>query len=279
MTLVSGESSDRETESFVSRFLHSEAAPPSRWRRLVQDMADLFFPERCLLCGSLQALPAKGICTDCLELFEPVLPPYCTRCGDPIPAGAEKRTASSGDTELHCLHCRQGQSPEPVVVTRSLFVYLGPAHRLTLRAKGGDENAAWLMALLLEHAMGSPFERNEGPDWVVPVPQTRLRYGQRGFGVTDVLGRRMAHRLACSFQPSVLQRRHGGRNQVGLKRDERLQNPWDQYRLKGSANPEGKRILLVDDVRTTGATLSACAKCLLDGGAKAVRGLTFARSE
>jgi ComF family protein len=116
-------------------------------------------------------------------------------------------------------------------------------------------------------------------DIVVPVPLHRRRFFRRQFNQSAELGRALARRAGLPFSPSAVRRVKLTRQQVGLERRQREENVRAAFRVPADAEIEiaGRRVLLVDDVFTTGATVRAVAKALMKGGAGAVDVLTFAR--
>jgi competence protein ComFC len=111
-------------------------------------------------------------------------------------------------------------------------------------------------------------------DFIIPVPLHSSRFRKRGYNQSMVLGRALAHQSNLSITDEALIREKDTRSQVGLNRTERLQNMASAF----VATPlvQDKTLLIVDDVCTTGATLSACASAALSGGAKRVYALTLA---
>lgn len=115
-------------------------------------------------------------------------------------------------------------------------------------------------------------------DLVTFVPLHRWRRFRRGFNQAEEIARAMGRRLGLPCE-ALLERHRIGRRQVGLGRRDRLSALQDCYRLRRRGRlPVPRRILLVDDVITTGATMEACARALLEGGAEAVHGCAVART-
>jgi competence protein ComFC len=114
-------------------------------------------------------------------------------------------------------------------------------------------------------------------DIVVPVPLSRQRMRERGYNQVGLVASPMASLADWTYLPQALQRIRETQSQVGMSAVERKQNVQDAF----SANPRlvsGKRILIMDDVATTGATISSCAKALQDAGASLIYALTIARA-
>ncbi len=115
-------------------------------------------------------------------------------------------------------------------------------------------------------------------DCIVPVPLHRWRLWRRRFNQAALLARPIAEGAELPFLPQVLARRRATRTQVGLSRAARAENLAGAFSVPkaGAAHIAGRRVLLVDDVRTTGSTGNAAARALLRGGASSVDLLTFA---
>lgn len=112
---------------------------------------------------------------------------------------------------------------------------------------------------------------------VVPVPLSEVRLLQRGFNQATLISTHFAQTLGLRHDEKALTRQRDTKSQVGLDATTRLQNVRGAFR----GSPEyirGQRVLVIDDLYTTGATMSACAESLLDAGAKAVYGLTVGRA-
>jgi len=199
---------------------------------------------------------------------EPLAEPFCRRCGEPFPAGPEE--------EIVCTNCR-GQkwwmecarapyrAVGPVREAVHGFKYRGQFHQLAPLSK-------WL-----EEGYGRFYARAEEP-WqaVVPVPLHPQKERQREFNQAHELARMLARRTGLELFPA-LERVKATASQARLRRSERLKNLQGAFRLKRGFDAKGMRLLLVDDVLTTGATVNACARVLMEAGAVRVAALTVAR--
>jgi ComF family protein len=247
-------------------FAAARAAPgscytPAAMAPLAEALAETLLPANCALCGG--SLPwrggSAGVCRRCWDGIVEHGGPGCPRCGDPeVPGGGT------------CLACADHP---PLWQAAASF---GP-HEGTLRAiinlyKHGrrDELAEPISSLLARVWYRTAWPL---PDAVVAVPVPWLRRIRRGFDHAELFGSRLAVRLDRPFV-RALRRRHG-RRQVGRTRAQRLA-------LAAAAFPSRRsvsgRILLLDDVFTTGATAAACTAALLRAGAREVYVLTLART-
>lgn len=222
-----------------------------------EKLLDALFPRtRCMACNGTQQV-VEGLCAACRDKMERwPQQDVCAICGQPA-AGRER-----------CLICRQ--SPPEYTAARAVFLYDGPARQLVLRMKfhGEFDLPARLLSrelAQLAHQLGWPV------DAVIGVPAAPKTLRKRGYNQSELLARRTARLLHLPFLRRTLRKKRGTRSQIGLSAQQRLLN------LQGSILPgrnaaalRGKRILLVDDVFTTGATARLCAQALFDCGATAV---------
>lgn len=244
-----------------------------RWRCLVRSWAgallDALYPRDCVCCG-LSA--ERGyLCRACrLALFARKRNNACTRCGEEAPAQA-------GEAPFRCLAC---QARQPAFVRAAIALrYAGEVRQMIHAFKYhrglwlAEELAGVLLACFRRSFAGLAF------DGVVPVPMTRRKLRERGYNQAEVLAKRLARRLALPCRCHLLQRVETGiPSQTHLRRSQRLHNAHEAYQLVPGAPPLcGLRLLLVDDVITTGATAEACARRLRQAGASEVYVLALAR--
>ncbi len=235
----------------------------------------------CAVCDQLLDAPSCGpVCETCWQSIRPLTPPLCDVCGDPLPA--VRLTASfvarpAPSPPLICRRCRGG--PPLIDRSRAIGEYSGTLRALVhlLKYDRRQSVAPRLAALML--AAGQ--DVLDGADAVVPVPLHWTRKWRRGFNQAALLARGLG---IASW--AALVRRRATRSQVDLTAAGRRANVRDAFAIARGRVPwraawpdmlEGKVVVLVDDVSTTGATLAACAKVLRKAGAREVRALTAAR--
>jgi ComF family protein len=212
---------------------------------------DVVFPRSCAGCGS-GPWPFCEACTSALIALEP---PWCERCGRP----ADRPVASCGDCP-----------PPSIDVSRSAFAFRGPARRAIHRLKfSGWRAVADALATAVE-ATGPP-----AADVMTWVPLARSRLAARGFDQARVLAQALAPRLRLRAVP-LLRRAADTAPQARRSGAERRRALDGAFRPSGRAVPA--RVLLVDDVLTTGATADACARVLRSEGARQVGLVTAARA-
>ncbi len=239
---------------------------------LIASVAGLMFPQYCIFCGELAE---TLVCDDCAAKLTSVQHPICPRCGKPLKTGVARS---------ECLHCSSHRWY--VDTARALFVYEGEGRDALHRFKYGRRRglARFFGRELSRQAgdlnrLGALFnwEFGEEPEMVVPMP---LHWGKRflrWFNQSELILKFYAPSLGLPAEPSVLKRTKFTHSQVGLTEPQRFVNVRKAFTVpkRAADRVRGKRILLIDDLVTTGATLNAAARALKDAGAKKVYALSF----
>jgi len=242
----------------------------------LRSLFDSLLVPSCLDCGDL--VPSLSpfdfpVCAACAEGFERILPPACGRCGVPLPAAAR--------AAVRCGPCRT--HPPDFRRAAAAFVYGGPVARIVLRLKYGRE--AWLAPPLgrvlaaAAHASGLGAATAAGAV-VVAVPLAPARLRSRGYNQAVLLGRAAARTLGLPLAADALARARDPGPQDHHGRRERRERVAGCFAVttRGARVVEGRPVLLVDDVITTGATASECARVLLAAGAASVDVIAVARA-
>lgn len=236
----------------------------SFWHALIE----FFFPPRCPFCGkNLEESGAFRPCSSCLSEIKFFSHPRCPRCGLGF-------YTVSGDDHL-CSGCLSEEWD--FARARSLGPYEGLMIEIISRFKfkGATRLAKPLGALLAEYK-DPEFSFSEF-DLILSVPLHPKRLKQRGFNQSLLLARRVSQALSIPLDFKSLQRIRHTLPQTELSGPERKKNIRGAFEVKETGGISGKRLLLVDDVFTTGATVQECSKVLLKAGAKQVDVLTLAR--
>ncbi len=256
-----------------NRQLNAEGTPqevPSffRWlRRIGRAAADLVYPVTCPHCRRYLARDDPWpLCHECQLLIEPLAGSLCPICGHPAPSGTL------------CQACEAGRTPEPSIRLRSVARYAGPVRSAILAAKaGGRQDIARRLGDPLL-SLVPPLIDEPSKAVFVPVPLHPIRRRQRGFNLTDDMARTVAAGVGARSRPGWLRRTQNTASQVGKSLEERVANVAGAFACPRPESVVGSRVVLVDDVATTAATLAACARPLLDAGASEVVGITLARA-
>lgn len=228
--------------------------------------AKLLFPPVCAGCRRIVATPGT-LCSFCWPRLRFLEQPWCAVLGTPF-------THDMGEGAISPAAIA---SPPPFARARSAVVYSGVARQMVQALKFHDrtEMAPWMARWM----MRAGAELIAEADVVVPVPLHRRRFFWRRYNQSAELARAVCALSGRRFAPDALVRIKATRQQVGLGAREREENVRGAFRVLPEADIEvrGRRILLVDDVYTTGTTVSAAARSLRRAGAGAVDVLTFAR--
>ncbi len=224
-----------------------------RWRG---QLLDLLFPARCVNCNRV----GESLCSRCRSQIQFLTPPYCRRCSRPL--------------EFHgdpCPLCRA--HPLHITQIRAVGYHEGVLRHAihALKYRHWIDLADPLAALLQQHLLRTA----PNVDLITAVPLHANRQRERGYNQAELLARSLAARVALPYTGG-LKRTRATADQIGLDMGARHENVRDAFAADGAAFA-GRRVLIVDDVCTTGATLDACAVALRAQGACEIYGLTVAR--
>jgi competence protein ComFC len=228
-----------------------------------------FYPEICQLCENEHATARDGfVGAKCWTQIRFIRPPFCARCGLPF----------QGDltTKFECTNCREMElhfsSARSAVVAKT--VVLEAIHRFKYQHALWFEN--FLADLLVREA--GPELRGQKWNFIVPVPLHSLKHREREFNQAEILARRLSTATKIPLNTKLLRRVSPTMTQTRLTKQQRATNMRGAFAVPDRhAKLSGEKIILVDDVFTTGATTSACAKALQAAGAGEVCVWTVAR--
>ena len=223
------------------------------------EILDLVYPRFCFGCQKTIPTEVAGfLCPDCISGLDIIKPPCCAVCGRPLRIGSGVR----------CQDC----SEAGYYFTRGFtaVLYQGLVKDCIHRFK--YDSRAYLgynLARLLIDFSRINIDTSR-IEMIMPVPLHWRKLRDRGFNQAAILGKELAGGLGKKYAGNVLMRSRPSQAQVGLPRRERLKNIRGVFAIRKPAVIQGKHILLIDDVMTTGATLNECSRVLLSGGAREV---------
>jgi competence protein ComFC len=234
---------------------------------LVRGLASLIYPPSCTICAAPVGFN-DYLCGDCEAKLFRIVPPFCAKCSEPFDGAIT--------TIFSCANCAHRTLYFDAAI--SAYRSRGIARHVILNFKYGKQIhlrhliTGWLMA-----AINDPRLRDQKFDAIVPVPLHPARERERGFNQAGVLAETIGPALNGPVRP-ILQRVRFTTTQTAFDRAERIQNLRHAFRLRRNADVRNLRVLLIDDVLTTGSTLSECARVLKENGARAVFAATAARA-
>lgn len=227
---------------------------------------DLIFPPCCALCHARLPSAAEVVCPDCAAQLSPLASPSCERCGMPLDLPDQACAACAGRT-FHFVRARAAlEFNQPVQRLVHLLKYRD-------RRSVGRYLGQWVGKVVVTEGWFSHI------DSIVPVPLHAARLRERGYNQAEVIAQGLSAFTGLRVDPAAVIRRKMTKSQTRLTIEERRRNVNEVFGVPAGRNLSGARIVLVDDVFTTGATLDSCARALVEtGGAETVYALTVARA-
>ncbi len=232
----------------------------------IRAIASLLYPPVCTSCGA-NVRAGEYLCDQCEAKTVRVIAPFCQKCSEPF-EGAITGTF----TCANCAH-RTIHFDSAVAAYRSRWIVRQIIHDFKYRRQIYLRHlvARWLYAAFDDERL-----RNRRFDAIIPVPLHPTRQRERGFNQASLLAELLSAELSIQFKPA-LERIRYTTTQTALDRAERMENLHNAFRLRKNAEVRGLCVLLIDDVLTTGSTLSECARVLKRAGAISVHAATAAR--
>jgi ComF family protein len=234
---------------------------------LIADTFDLLYPRSCEVCGKNRPEALSYLCWECHADIMPVQPPYCSLCGDPV--------SGRIDYSYICHFC---SSTKPdFSLARSAVHYEGPVAEMlkALKYRGAiwlvPDLASLLYSLVIQHLDVDKI------DAITFVPLYHSRCREREYNQAALLARQLARITGRPYMNRILIRHRKTPTQTNLTAAQRISNVKGSFKYRNKSWLEGRRILLVDDVMTTGATVNECAKTLKKGGVQCVYVVAVAR--
>ncbi len=230
-------------------------------------ISNLLLPPVCISCRT--ALDVHGaLCPECWREVDFIRPPLCDRLGTPMPVASPGVTVSAAALA----------NPPVFGRARAAASYAGLMRRLVRGLKYEDTQEVAPFCARLMYDAGR--ELLSGADVLVPVPLGRRRLLKRRYNQAALLAKHISRLSGVAFAPLALVRLRDTKTQVGLSQSERARNVAGMFAVpeRRRGRIAGRRVVLVDDVLTTGATVNACAAALFEAGAASVDVLALART-
>jgi competence protein ComFC len=230
-------------------------------------LSSLFYPATCVVC-SVDVERPEYLCGSCRGRAQRITSPFCAKCSEPF-SGAITQTFSCANCSHRTLHFDSA-----VATYRSRGLVRKLVHEFKY---GRQRHLRHPLAEWLGETMNDPRLRDCRFDVIVPVPLHPARERERGFNQATLLAELLACRVAVPLR-TVLERTRYTTTQTAYDRAERMENLHNAFRLRKNMHVRQLRVLLIDDVLTTGSTLSECARVLKEAGAISVHAATAARA-
>ena len=225
-------------------------------------LLDLVYPPKCLICDEMQP---NYLCTDCLKQIQFIEGRICRSCGAPL---QEEKWCTECDGVEYCFDSARSVGVYDGVLKEAIHQFKYSGHRVLAPVLG---------ELLVNH-LRKDTACLRRVNCIVPVPIHSSRLRQRGFNQSELLAEELSREFALPLVRKALVRARATRPQVNLPTDKRHDNVQNAFRVARTDAIEGRNILLIDDVFTTGSTVDSAARSLREAGAREVHILTLARS-
>ncbi len=233
---------------------------------------NLLLPPRCIKCGKILS-EHNGLCPECFKKITFISEPYCYLCGHPFADSANIKFAK----KQICGNCAK-EKKHLFVMQRSAFIYDDDSKQLVIDFKFHDKTvAAEVLANMLFVAGKDIWAEN--PDYLIPVPLHKKRLHVRRYNQSALLCKYLSKKSLVEVDYFSLERVLNTVPQVSLIGAKRRNNLKKAFALNNTEKFKGKKVVLIDDVKTTGSTLMECAKVLHKAGVKEIYSLTLAQTD
>jgi ComF family protein len=234
---------------------------------LLEAAVSLLYPPVCTICGE-RIRAGEYLCDQCEAKAVRIVAPFCQKCSEPF-----EGFITGAFTCANCAH-RTIYFDAAVAAYRGRGIVRQIIHELKY---GRQIHLRHLVARWLHAALDDERLCGRRFDVIVPVPLHPARQRERGFNQASLLAELLSARTSIPVKP-LLERTRYTTTQTALDRSERMENLHNAFRLRKNADVRGLRVLLVDDVLTTGSTLNECARVLKRAGVFSIHATTAARA-
>jgi len=240
-----------------------------------QHCLNLLFPPICVGCQRMGEI----FCSTCSQVVKPIPATICSRCGKiqthviGTHAGPNARICSPCQT----LIVNQASNTILITQSRAAAIYNHPLRDAIHALKYENcREIAPLLARYLIAAFAKPCWQSipQPIDAVIPIPAHIQRKTERGYNQAELLATEFCQHIQLDFRPTWVERVHYTQSQVGLNQEERWINV--QHAFRAMPEVQGRTILLIDDLYTSGATFNACASAIIEAGGRTVYALALA---
>ncbi|MCL2576912.1 MAG: ComF family protein [Defluviitaleaceae bacterium] len=232
-------------------------------KEAMKALLDWVYPPVCISCRTLLPLneSRRFICEPCENLFEPIITPFCEKCGAP--------------TQVESKHCASCFGKNFIFEqNRAAFTYDELIRDLLHQMKFHNKKRV-AQGLGLFWAMQFSQKDLQEDFTLVPMPMHQKKQRERGFNQAEILTAALSKKLGYPME-NILIRTHDTPPQAGLHPSQRAENVKDVFAIRKNEIVEGKKIILTDDIFTTGSSLNECAKTLKNAGASKILCMTLA---
>lgn len=235
---------------------------------LKDDILDFVYPQSCPICRKPLGKKEKEVCEGCWRKLAILPAPFCPYCKSFLEEGSEILKHA----------CPSLSRPEDgrIAAVRALGTFDDHYQELIHRFKYGKKIP---LGQRLGRRLGEVVAREKdfaGCDLILPVPLHRARYRERGFNQSEIVAEGISQVTGIPILKAILKRKKNTRDQTYLNAQQRAENVKDAFVMGRPEMMESKKVILVDDVTTTGATLNECARMLHRAGAKMIFAATLA---
>ncbi len=238
---------------------------------LLTKFLKFLFPKLCLFCHTIIKENDGLVCHKCVLKLPLIHSPFCKRCGQPLPQALFKNKTKNPSV---CPACRTKKFS--FSSSRSVMLYDEDTAKLIMNLKYGDRGD--LAIIFAELSLLYHRDLFDKLDLIIPVPISFGRLITRKYNQSALIGNALSKLIKVSMNTTILKRKKFKTIQGGLSFEKRFENVKGAFSISNKKDLEGKKVLLIDDVIASGATILSCAKILKKAGAKEIKILSIART-